>query len=118
MFYYTAEITYNNSTRTMLICKSKTPVTFEDLEHHRQVSETENQVTTTTYTTEPVICNQAYDEPYYYYWFILKRVEAVVSVTNEEKIKKLEEDFTAKDLDNKMALAEVYEMMLSSGGVI
>lgn len=35
--------------------------------------------------------------------------------TTEEKLAAVESDFTEKDLDNKMAIAEVYEMLL--GGV-
>lgn len=35
--------------------------------------------------------------------------------TTEEKLASVESDFTEKDLDNKMAIAEVYEMLL--GGV-
>lgn len=35
--------------------------------------------------------------------------------STEEKLAAVESDFTEKDLDNKMAIAEVYEMLL--GGV-
>lgn len=35
--------------------------------------------------------------------------------STEEKLASVEADFTEKDLDNKMAIAEVYEMLL--GGV-
>lgn len=41
------------------------------------------------------------------------QVEYIPSV--EEKLVSVEADFTEKDLDNKMAIAEVYEMLL--GGV-
>ena len=122
MQYYTAQIIINNTPRTVLICKSSTPVTFDDPSYHRYVTETENQVTTTTYVTEPYIYRQAYESGYYYYWFILIRMETVMSVTNEEKIQtlsadvdQLETEFTNKDLDNKMAIAEVYELLL--GGI-
>ena len=36
----------------------------------------------------------------------------------EEKLDKVEADFTEKDLDNKMAIAEVYEMLIGEGGVV
>lgn len=36
--------------------------------------------------------------------------------STEEKLDKVESDFTEKDLDNKMAIAEVYEMLLGEGG--
>lgn len=119
MQYYTAQIIINNSPRTILVCKSPEPVTFSDPSYHRYVTETENQVTTSTYVTEPYIYRQAYDNQYYYYWFILIRMETVMSVTNEEKIQtlsadveQLETEFATKDLDNKMAIAEVYELLL------
>lgn len=37
--------------------------------------------------------------------------------STEEKLASVEADFTEKDLDNKMAIAEVYEMLLGTGGV-
>lgn len=44
------------------------------------------------------------------------QVEYVPST--EEKLASVEADFTEKDLDNKMAIAEVYEMLLGEGGVV
>lgn len=38
--------------------------------------------------------------------------------STEEKLAAVESDFTEKDLDNKMAIAEVYEMLLGEGGVV
>lgn len=38
--------------------------------------------------------------------------------STEEKLASVEADFTEKDLDNKMAIAEVYEMLLGEGGVV
>ena len=38
--------------------------------------------------------------------------------STEEKLDKVEADFTEKDLDNKMAIAEVYEMLLGEGGAV
>ena len=38
--------------------------------------------------------------------------------STEEKLEKVEADFTEKDLDNKMAIAEVYEMLLGEGGTV
>lgn len=38
--------------------------------------------------------------------------------STEEKLASVEDDFTEKDLDNKMAIAEVYEMLIGEGGVV
>ena len=38
--------------------------------------------------------------------------------STEEKLASVEADFTEKDLDNKMAIAEVYEMLLGEGGTV
>lgn len=43
------------------------------------------------------------------------QVEYVPST--EEKLASVEADFTEKDLDNKMAIAEVYELMLGGASV-
>ena len=37
--------------------------------------------------------------------------------TTDEKLAKVESDLNEKDLDNKMAIAEVYEMMLGGASV-
>ena len=112
----------NGELRTMLIYKSETPMTFDDPGVHRFTIEDENSMVQEAYITSPVPYQEITPEQsnsgdFYFYWFLVNRVERTTIVTNEEKIKQLEADFNSKDLDNKMALAEVYEMMLGGASV-
>lgn len=95
MFYYKSAMLINGEQKTMLVCKSLEPVEFTNLGYHKQVSGS----VSTIYTTEPYIYRNFYADGYYYYWFILIRVdstEIVVDSTELQEVKSRQDNIESE----------------------
>ena len=123
MEHYTAQIVVNGEFRTMLIYRSEVPMTFDDPGRHSFMTTGESSTTQTAYITNPepyrtVIPEESDSGPYYFYWFLVERVDTTELVIDSTELEAMKTEFTNKDLDNKMAIAEVYEMLLGEGGAV
>lgn len=120
MEHYTTQIIVNGEFRTILIYKSETPIIFEDYSRHSFTINRKDSTLQIVYITnsEPyreVIPEESDSGSYYFYWFLVERIDTTEIIVDSEQVNQLKEEFTNKDLDNKMAIAEVYEMLLSGG---
>lgn len=120
MEHYTAQIIVNGEFRTMLIYRSETPMVFDDPGRHSFMATGESSTTQTVYITNPepyreITPEESDSGPYYFYWFLVERVDTTELVIDSTELEAMKTEFTNKDLDNKMAIAEVYEMLLSGG---
>lgn len=86
MEHYTAQIIVNGEFRTMLIYKSETPVKFEDPSRHSFTIPGDNSTIQVVYITDPgpyrtVTPEESDSGPYYFYWFLVQRVDTTELVT-------------------------------------
>ena len=102
MEMYATPILINGKQQTILVYKSETPMEFSDLGFHRQEQSYGNTNITTTYITEPYIYQEIPPEesdsgPYYFYWFLVNRIDTVTSITNQEEIEALKARLEASE---------------------
>ncbi len=102
MEMYATPIILNDKQQTILIYKSETPMTFSDLGFHKQEKSYGNITTTTTYITEPYIYREISPEesdsgPYYFYWFLVNRIDTITSINNQSQIDELKDRQAASE---------------------
>lgn len=94
---YVTKILINDSWKDILVYKSATPITFDDLSNHKIVLELGNETIVTTYRTEPCIY-KTYEptdsDNNYYYWFVISTIEKDKITTYGEDVENLKNEIT------------------------
>lgn len=114
MEMYATPIILNGKQQTILVYKSETPMEFSDFGFHKQEQSYGNTTITTTYITEPYIYREISPEesdsgPYYFYWFLVNRIDTVETITNQEEIEALK----ARQEASESAILGLMQMQMS-----